>query len=69
MVAFAESEYVQNSGNSNYNSLQISAERRARDITYLLSYTYAKSLDDVGATVGPSRSPPCLWSIVVGHAA
>ncbi len=30
-------------GNSNYSSLQISAERRARDVTYLLSYTYAKS--------------------------
>ena len=38
---------LQNSGNSNYNSLQVSAERRARDITYLLSYTYAKSMDDV----------------------
>jgi hypothetical protein len=56
VVAFAESEYVQNSGNSNYNSLQVSAERRARDITYLLSYTYSKSLDDVGALWDP-RDP------------
>ena len=56
VTAFAESEYVQNSGNSNYSSLQISAERRARDITYLLSYTYAKSLDDVGALWDP-RDP------------
>ncbi len=55
-MAFAESEYVQNSGNSNYNSLQISAERRARDVTYLLSYTYSKSLDDVGALWDP-RDP------------
>ncbi len=45
-MAFAEANYAQNSGNSNYNSLQVSAERRARDLTYLLSYTYAKSLDD-----------------------
>jgi hypothetical protein len=56
VTAFAESEYVQNSGNSNYSSLQISAERRARDITYLVSYTYAKSLDDVGALWDP-RDP------------
>ncbi len=56
VVAFAESEYVQNSGNSNYNSLQVSAERRARDVTYLLSYTYSKSLDDVGALWDP-RDP------------
>ena len=40
---------LQNSGNSNYNSLQVSAERRARDITYLLSYTYAKSMDTCSA--------------------
>ncbi len=38
---------LQNSGHSSYNSLQISAERRARDITFLLGYTYAKSLDSV----------------------
>ncbi len=37
VVAFAEANYDQNSGNSNYNSLQVSAERRSRDITYLLS--------------------------------
>ncbi len=47
---------MQNSGSSSYNSLQISAERRARDITYLLAYTYAKSLDNVGAKWDP-RDP------------
>ena len=46
----------QNSGNSNYNSLQVSAERRARDITFLLSYTYAKSLDTYSAIYDP-RTP------------
>ena len=56
MVAFAQATYLQNSGNSNYNSLQVSAERRARDITYLLSYTYAKSLDDIAAKWDP-RDP------------
>jgi hypothetical protein len=56
VVAFASATYIQNSGNSNYNSLQISAERRARDITYLLSYTYAKSIDNIAAKWDP-RDP------------
>ncbi len=56
VVAFAEANLLQNSGNSNYNSLQVSAERRARDITYLLSYTYAKSLDNISARWDP-RDP------------
>jgi hypothetical protein len=56
VVAFAQATYVQNSGSSSYNSLQVSAERRARDITYLLAYTYAKSLDNVGAKWDP-RDP------------
>jgi len=35
-----------NIANSNYNSLQISAERKASDITFLLAYTYSKALDN-----------------------
>jgi hypothetical protein len=53
VVAFASATYLQNSGNSSYHSLQVSAERRARDITYLLSYTYAKSLDNIAAQWDP----------------
>jgi hypothetical protein len=56
VVAFASATYLQNSGNSNYNSLQVSAERRARDVTFLLSYTYAKSLDNYSAKYDP-RDP------------
>jgi hypothetical protein len=56
VVAFASATWLQNSGNSNYNSLQISAERRARDLTFLASYTYAHSLDDVSAKFDP-RDP------------
>jgi Carboxypeptidase regulatory-like domain len=56
VVAFASATYLQNSGNSNYNSLQVSAERRAHDITYLLSYTYAKSLDNIAAKWDPRDS-------------
>jgi hypothetical protein len=56
VVAFASATWLQNSGNSNYNSLQVSAERRARDLTFLLSYTYAKSLDNYSAKYDP-RDP------------
>jgi hypothetical protein len=56
VVAFASATWLQNSGNSNYNSLQVSAERRARDLTFLVSYTYAKSLDNYSAKFDP-RDP------------
>jgi Carboxypeptidase regulatory-like domain len=56
VVAFASAEWLQNSGNSNYNSLQATVERRARDITFLVSYTYAKSLDNYSAEYDP-RDP------------
>ena len=55
-MAFAQATYLQNSGNSNYNSLQVSAERRARDLTFLVSYTYANSLDNYSAKYDP-RDP------------
>jgi hypothetical protein len=38
--------FTANIANSNYNSLQISAERRASDITFLLAYTYSKGIDN-----------------------
>jgi len=56
VVAFASTTWNQNSGNSNYNSLQVSAERRARDLTFLVSYTYAHSLDNYSAAYDP-RDP------------
>jgi len=56
VVAFASATYLQNSGNSNYNSLQVSAERRARDLTLLASYTYSHSLDSYSAKYDP-RDP------------
>jgi len=56
VVAFAQATWLQNSGNSNYNSLQVSAERRARDLTLLASYTWAHSLDSYSAAFDP-RNP------------
>jgi hypothetical protein len=56
VVAFAQATWNQNSGNSNYNSLQVSAERRARDLTLLASYTWSHSLDSYSAAFDP-RNP------------
>ncbi len=56
VVAFASATYLANTANSNYNSLQVSAERRARDLTFLVSYTYAHSLDSYSAKYDP-RDP------------
>jgi len=38
--------FTANISNSNYNSLQISVERRAGDVTFLAAYTYSKAIDD-----------------------
>lgn len=54
--AFAQATWLQNSGNSNYNSLQVSAERRAGDLTLLASYTWAHSFDSYSASYDP-RDP------------
>jgi hypothetical protein len=54
VVAFASANYDQNSGNSNYHALQMSVERRTSDITFLLAYTYAKSLDNDAANYDPN---------------
>jgi hypothetical protein len=62
VVAFATATSIQNSANSNYNSLQVSAERRARDLTLLASYTYAKSLDDASAVWDP-RDPARAYGL------
>jgi hypothetical protein len=56
VVAFAQATWMQNSGNSNYNSLQVSAERRAGDLTLLASYTWSHSLDSYSAAYDP-RNP------------
>jgi hypothetical protein len=41
--------YTANIANSNYNSGQISVERKAADLTFLAAYTYSKAIDDSSA--------------------
>jgi len=43
---------------SNYNSLQVSAERTAANLTFRASYTYSKSLDDASGAGGFHGGPP-----------
>ncbi len=62
VVAFASATWLQNWGNSNYNALQATVERRASDITFLVSYTYAKSLDSYSAACDP-RNPTRAYGL------
>jgi len=43
---------------SNYNSLQVSAQRSAANVTFRASYTFSKSLDDASGAGGFYRGPP-----------
>jgi hypothetical protein len=38
--------FTANIANSNYNSLQVSMERKAADVTFLAAYTYSKGIDN-----------------------
>ena len=38
--------FTANIANSNYNSLQVSVERKAADLTFLAAYTYSKAMDN-----------------------
>ncbi len=49
---FAQISQLQTGQISNYNSLQLTAERRTRDFSFLLSYTYSHSLDESSGSPG-----------------
>jgi hypothetical protein len=46
---FGSNAYTSNIANSNYNALEITVERKARDVTFLAAYTYSKAMDDSSA--------------------
>jgi Carboxypeptidase regulatory-like domain/TonB dependent receptor len=54
---FAQIFQLQTQQISNYNAVQVTAERRARNLSFLASYTYSHALDDntnsPGAVVNP----------------
>lgn len=49
-VAYGGVSNFANFGNSAYNSMQVTVERRASDLTFLAAYTYSKSFDNVNTT-------------------
>jgi len=49
---------LSDSAHSNYNSLQISAQRSASNLTFRAAYTFSKSLDDASGAGGFYRGPP-----------
>ena len=42
---------------SKYNALQVSAERRAKNVSFLASYTYSHALDDSSGSPGSVSNP------------
>ncbi|MGI9071541.1 MAG: carboxypeptidase regulatory-like domain-containing protein [Bryobacteraceae bacterium] len=48
--AFSQNNsFTANIANSNYNSLQVSVERKAADLTFLAAYTFSKAMDNSSA--------------------
>ncbi len=50
---FANDDYDASIGNSNYNSLQATLRHSAKGLTFLLSYTFSKSIDQASALSDP----------------
>jgi hypothetical protein len=55
---FAQIYQLQTNMISNYNGLQVSAERRARNLTFLASYTYSHALDQNTNSPGTPTANP-----------
>jgi Carboxypeptidase regulatory-like domain/TonB dependent receptor len=54
---FAQINLLETSQVSNYNALQVTAERRAQGFTYLASYTYSHALDESTGSPGSVINP------------
>jgi hypothetical protein len=54
--AFGNDDYEGSIGNSNYNSFQATLQRKAKSLTFMISYTFSKSIDQASSladTVDP----------------
>jgi hypothetical protein len=47
--AFANDDYSAGNGNANYNALEASLRHNGKDVSFLLSYTFSKSLDQASS--------------------
>ncbi len=46
---FGSNTYESTNANSDYNSLQVTVERRAKNLTFLAAYTFSKAMDNASA--------------------
>ena len=51
--AFANDDYDASIGNSNYNSLQVTLRHADKNLTFLVGYTYSKSIDQASSLSDP----------------
>ncbi len=51
--AFANDDYDASIGNSNYNSLQVTLRHASKGLTFLVGYTYSKSIDQASSLSDP----------------
>jgi len=51
--AFSNDDYGASIGNSNYNSLQVTLRHSLRQLQFLISYTYSKSIDQASSLSDP----------------
>lgn len=54
--AFSNDDYDASVGNSNYNALEVTLRHTAKNLTFLLSYTYSKSIDQ-GSSISDPGNP------------
>jgi hypothetical protein len=52
-LAFSNDDYDASIGNSNYNAFEVSLRRTAKNLTFLISYTFSKSIDQSSALGDP----------------
>ena len=53
--AFGNDDYDSTVGNSNYNSLEVTLRHSAKNMTFLIGYTYSKSIDQASSISDPGN--------------
>jgi hypothetical protein len=51
--AFSNDDYDSTVGNSNYNALEVTLRHTAKNLTFLIGYTYSKSIDQASSISDP----------------
>lgn len=59
---FAQINQIETNQMSNYNALQVTAERRAHGVGFLASYTYSHTLDESTASPGTVLNPYDIYA-------